>query len=78
MVTTKASRQVSLKTFDLVDQTAKVQVSTWWKQAAVNIKPFQIIGIKKAKVSNYGNKSLSVQGYIEFAPQHSMFDALAK
>eukprot|EP01083_Nonionella_stella_P291218 991000_1 len=69
-IITKKNVKTYLQTFDLMDESGRIQVSLWGDQADIILTEFQIIAIKRARVSDYGGRSLSVAGYIETSPNH--------
>ena len=63
-------RPTTVRSFKLIDQTGKITVSCWGEKSKIQLQEHQIIAIKKARISNYGGKSLTVLGYIEENPKH--------
>ena len=63
-------RKTTVKSFKLIDQTGKVTVSCWGDKSKIQLQQYQIIAIKKARVTNYGGKTLTVLGHIEKKPKH--------
>ena len=72
-----SSRRVTnVLSFNLFDETGKINCSCWREKANVKLKEHQIIAVKKARVINYGGCSLTVLGYIEEKPRHQKVDEL--
>ena len=63
-------RQTTVKSFKLMDQTGKITVSCWGEKSKIQLKEHQIIAIKKARITNYGGKSLNVLGHVDTDPEH--------
>ena len=76
ITTKRTQKQADLLTFELVDQTARIRVSAWGKQAHTQLREGQLIGIKGARISEYNGRSLTVTGYIETEPQGTICDEL--
>ena len=67
---------VSKRTFELIDQTAKVEITVWEELTLVRLKEKQIVGIKKAKVTDWSGTSLTVVGFIETKPTNEIASRL--
>ena len=67
-----------VRTFSLLDDSGKIQVSIWGQAANQKLIKGQIIAIKRALVGAYGGKSLTVKGFIELKPLNQKIDELLK
>ena len=74
-VSTRRNAKTPIRKFTLADEGATIQVTLWFDKASIPLKENQIIGLKRARVLNYGGKSLSANGLIT-NPKHSRVDAL--
>ena len=70
-VQTRKGDVVSKRTFELMDPTARIHVTVWEELTFIPLKEKQIIGIKRAKVTDWKALSLTVIGFIETQPQHA-------
>ena len=71
---TKWGKTVTKLDFELADSTARVRCTAWGEQSQALLIDYTIIGLKKAKVSKYGGRSLNVNGFIKLNPSHSQVD----
>ena len=75
-VTTQHGNTKSLRKFEIVDQTARIEVALWDGQTEVKMSDGDLIALKSARVTKFKGKSLALNGYIEKQPQHSMVDQI--
>ena len=62
--------------FNLFEETGKINCSCWEEKANIILKKHQVIAIKKARITNHGGCSLTLLGHIEQKRRHQKLNEL--